>query len=63
MLIDSHLDNKNTKSISKVKIKGSKGFENTFQVKITFNGKDLFYSMTQELQLQWFVHVINTKIE
>jgi hypothetical protein len=45
-----------------VKIKGSKGFENTYKVKITIAGKDYFYAMTQELQLEWFTHVIATRI-
>jgi hypothetical protein len=63
LFIDSHLDSKNTKDISKVKIKGSKGYENTYKVKITVSGKDYFYAMTQELQLQWFTHVIGTRLQ
>jgi hypothetical protein len=63
LFIDSHFDAKKIKNVSKVKIKGSHGFEGTFQVKITISDKDYYYSMTQELQLQWFTYVINTRIE
>lgn len=46
-----------------MKIKGSKGFSDTYQVKISISGKEYFYAMTQELQLQWFTHVIATRIQ
>jgi hypothetical protein len=31
-------------------------------VKLTCHDKDYFYSMTQELQLHWLVHIIETKV-
>jgi hypothetical protein len=62
LFIDSQFSCSYTNAITKVKVKGQRGFENTFIVKVTVNEKDHFFSMTQELQLQWFIHVVCSKI-
>jgi hypothetical protein len=60
VFIDNQFDCKG-EGISKVKVKGERGHENTFMVKVTFNHKDYYYSMAQELQLHWLLHVVTTK--
>lgn len=32
-------------------------------VKITFNDNDYFYSMAQELQLRWLIHIVLNKLK
>lgn len=46
MILDNQFDGYPLESITKLKIKGEKGAENNYIVKITIKQKDYFYSMS-----------------
>lgn len=62
MVVNAMFDETPLSKVSKLKMKGEKGFEGTLVMKVTVNGNDRFYSLERKLHLEWLLHIVWAKI-